>query len=304
MKKLNEKYYIVSCQNEDCGIEFTIKRSTYNERIRNNTPMLCKDCMKLHVNKIQSKVQKEVWDNRSESDIDEWKKLRQDGIDHMSLEEKQIASMNKSNGQKRRYTNPKEREKMRKKSNNFYHNLSYEDHVKHDLEYCKNHNNTAPKLLEKFIKECLDNIYDSEADFMRLLLKYDIKFLFQIYNLTSHPNIRKLFPYNIQTGSDYVCPFHRWDFMIITEKENIFVDIDGSIHDPKQTNYYKKCLTGNCTLLSDIENFYDSQRIYQTDNLPAYIIQCYDNKLTLNSPVRNIYNNTNIFTVETLLKSL
>jgi len=110
--------------------------------------------------------------------------------------------------------------------------------------------------------------------------------------------MKELFPNNIITGYNYVSPFHRWDFKILTNKCDIFIDIDGSIHDESQNNYYRTLPSGNKILMKDLISFYDSQRKYQTDNSPAYIIQCYNDKLTLDDKVINIYNDNNIMSLK------
>ena len=70
-------------------------------------------------------------------------------------------------------------------------------------------------------------------------------------------------------------PTHFWDFMISTREGRVLVDVDGSVHDPRHT-------------ANKITHFNDSKRPYQTDGLPAYIVQCYDDKLTDNTPVLNL----------------
>ena len=64
--------------------------------------------------------------------------------------------------------------------------------------------------------------------------------------------------------------------------------IDGSIHDPNKISHDVTYFDGRKISLSDLIAFNDSQRVYQTDNLNAYVIQCYDDKLTDNTPVVKI----------------
>ena len=101
-------------------------------------------------------------------------------------------------------------------------------------------------------------------------------------NETKHPEFDKLFQ-----GKNPVKPEarvmwkHEWDFIVHTLRGNVLVDIDGSIHDNKNNQ-------------SPYRMFNDSQRPYQTDGLPAYIVQCYDNKLKTTTPVLDLVSGATI----------
>ena len=115
-------------------------------------------------------------------------------------------------------------------------------------------------------------------------LKYDIHW----YNKIKHPDFDKLFPNNPVTGSKFVSPYHQWDISVKLFDTRVLIDIDGSIHDPNKISHDVTYFDGRKISLSDLITFNDSQRVYQTDNLNAYVIQCYDDKLTDNTPVVKI----------------
>ena len=133
----------------------------------------------------------------------------------------------------------------------------------------------------------------NEANFINQLILNGIKYQFQSFNKTKHPEFDKMFPINTITGSKFINPFHKWDFKINTLEEELFVDIDGSIH--VNLSYSVTHPQTNITYnMLDYYKFRDSQRPYQTDNLNAYVIQCYDDNLTDNTPVLHINTNETI----------
>ena len=115
---------------------------------------------------------------------------------------------------------------------------------------------------------------ENELVFQDHLNRFGFTYQFQTSNKKIHPEFDKLFPSNPITGKD-VSPYHRWDYMVITLESNVLVDIDGSVHDPKNKT------TG-------ITEFNDSKRPYQTDGLPAYAVLCYDDDIKESTPVKNI----------------
>ena len=119
-----------------------------------------------------------------------------------------------------------------------------------------------------------------------------------------YPKFKEIFNYNIQTGTQYVSPFHKWDFMLETKIGNIFIDIDGSIHDEDQTDYVVTNYVKDKVLMSEIENFYDSKRPYQTDNLPAYILQCFNDEISLDDKIINVCDKHDITTLREFLKRI
>jgi len=176
--------------------------------------------------------------------------------------------------QKKRFEDPNEREKQRQAQLKRFEDpeehvktseairlafakSSYEDIVKQELEKINVFNNLPQFVVEKFDSK-------TEKIFYWFMKNKHIQIRYQWYNSIEYPDFHKLFPINKSTGGKYVSPFHRWDFLIYTYKTPILVDLDGSIH-----NIQNPCLK------KDTVEFNDSKRIYQTDNLPAYIIQCY-----------------------------
>lgn len=133
-----------------------------------------------------------------------------------------------------------------------------------------------------------DSMNSNEIKFVEYLIKNRIQYKFHYYNKIEHSDFDKLFPINPVTGSLFVSPYHQWDFIIHTLESDVLVDIDGSIHNKEKINYTVKYYNGKDINLSDMIEFNDSKRLYQTDGLPAYIIQCYDDNLTDETPVINI----------------
>jgi len=158
--------------------------------------------------------------------------------------------------------------------------LSYEDHVEQERRIILRRNKESFMKLPNIVLHNLDMITNKpEVDF------------------------KELFPNNIITGYNYVSPFHRWDFKILTNKCDIFVDIDGSIHDKNKHDYIVTNDYGVKFNLRDSIQFKDIQRKYQTDNSPAYIIQCYNDKLNIDCKVINIYND-NIMPIKEFLNMI
>lgn len=136
-------------------------------------------------------------------------------------------------------------------------------------------------------------VQEIENDFMGLLNSNNIKYEFQYMSKIKYDKFDKIFPSNPVTGGKFVSPYHVWDFIIHLRDKSILVDIDGSIHDPRQTDY-EVSWNGATFKLSDYIAFNDSQRILQNDGLDVYIIRCFDDKITDESLVINLKTNTGI----------
>jgi len=164
---------------------------------------------------------------------------------------------------------------------NYYKNETYEIFVEKVLRNAIRYNIAGENRTKYIITYHIDEMrYNTEREFLRLLVNNNIDFIFQFYSTIIHPKFHELFPNNPITGANYVSPFHRWDFMIKTKQTNIFIDIDGSIHNLKYNSPISKG-----------RKFDDSQRLYQTDELPAYIVKCYNDRLNLDNIVINLYSN-------------
>jgi len=276
--------------------------------IKNNSESHKKKMSDPNERKKLSKIGLKFWSDKDEIYRKQHGQLIIYGRSKMTLEDKKKESKNKSKGQLKRYANETLEQKEKRSNSNsisgieFYKNLSYNEKLVLNKERCETFNKHTVKLFGYIPELYLNNIkYKSEKDFMNLLIDNNIKFIWQYYNLYPYPNFKELFPYNIHHDTNYVSPFHRWDFYIQTKKTDIFVDIDGPIHDHTQNNYLVTNEIGNKISMTVIQKFVESQRKYQTDNLPAYRVICYDNKLSLDTAVVNIYDDNDIITIKDLI---
>ena len=154
------------------------------------------------------------------------------------------------------------RKKQGESNKKYWANLPKDERNKR-LEYLYNRANLPSKNELAFIERINSLAYSFES---------------QYKNKIKHPDFDKVFTLNTATGSTNISPYHSWDFIIHLSQSDILIDIDGSVHDPKNKT------TG-------ITEFNDSKRPYQTDGLPAYAVLCYDDNLTDNTPVINVTTN-------------
>ena len=152
------------------------------------------------------------------------------------------------------------------------------------------------KEMLKHLKSYFDSLSTSvmnanESKLSEFLKLYQLKYTYNWYNKEKHPDFDQLFPINPIRKDVYVSPYHAWDFKIEGTDSDTLVDIDGSIHDPKSSSNKVHDMHGNEFILYDYIAFKDSQRIYQTDGIDAYIIKCYDNHLASNTPVVHLSDN-------------
>ena len=122
------------------------------------------------------------------------------------------------------------------------------------------------------------NPTDTELEFINLLKVEKFNFLCQFRSEIIYDNFYELFPRHPISGG-FVSGKHTWDFKIDLLNRSVLVDIDGRIHkdsELKNDDFNKHVA------------FYDSQRIYKTDGLDAYVIKCYTDKLNMNDKVINI----------------
>jgi len=317
------KFIKMICENPDCKKEFEINIKTYRTRIKNIIPMYCPNCMKKYVSdNVKEKFNDpEYVKKHSES--------TKAGIANMSSEAKNKQSKNISSAKKKDWANLSDDEYNQRCSNistgttigmanmsleakkqmninmmDGINKISYEEKIESWYKHCIKYNQISINYMPTLLRQ-VDDIINTEGEFMRILLNNNIgNFVKEFYNLYPHPNFHELFPNNPITGAKYVSPFHRWDFIIRTIKTDIFIDIDGSIHDSSRDNGFVTYKTGKNEILvnlKELKQFDDSQRKYQTDNLPAYRVICYDNKLSLNTAVVNIYDDNDIITIKDLI---
>ena len=126
---------------------------------------------------------------------------------------------------------------------------------------------------------------DTEIDFMNRLnlLSWNDPYLDYQYQYTSqikHPDFDQVFPSNPVTGSTFINPFHKWDFIIFTNRGCVLCDIDGSMHALGEGDFVVNGIDIGLYI-----QFNDSQRPYQTDGMDAYVILAYNDKLTNDTPV-------------------
>lgn len=141
----------------------------------------------------------------------------------------------------------------------------------------------------------------NEQSFIKLLNDAGIKeWTYQHINNTIDPEFSVKYPFNCFMNTPRVNPYHRWDFSIKIPNWNILIDVDGSIHDPDKTNYMVTYENGSKFKLYEYIQFKDSQRIYQRDGNPAFIIECHDDQLTDECRVISVVNGS----VDTLRRFL
>ena len=140
--------------------------------------------------------------------------------------------------------------------------------------------------LREYFKDKESSLTKNEAVFIDFLNKYRILFFERTYfNKIKSDDLLKMFPKNPVTESDYVSAFHPWDFIIHLPTKDVLVDIDGSIHNLEPGKFICK----ESYDAKDNMAFKDLKRIFQTDDLEAYVVECYDDHMTEETTVRDIY---------------
>lgn len=223
-----------------------------------------------------------IWKNNlSDEELSQLKEKQRNSVinyfNNLSEKEKEARRIHLSEVAKKRWNDysPEEKERriniLREAFTNYWNNLTPEEFSKWNLKRSINQGivSTKPR--------------DTEIEFMNLLKIFDIKYQFQYYNKIEHPDFKTIFPYNPITGSDKINPFHRWDFIVFNDLGNVLIDIDGSIHTIKPG---KTIING--LDIGAYNQFKDIQRLYQTDNLRAYIVLAYDDTLNMDTPVYSI----------------
>jgi len=262
-------------------------------------------------NKNKSIATTKQWQDMTEDEYKLQCKLISLGIENMSPEIKLIHNEKISDYATKRFSDPNEREKASERSINFWSNKDDEYRHHHGelirlglskmtpeeiklvnqrkstsmLKYWSNL--TYEEFVEWEIKRdagtinaMLQSTNKNEYNFEMLLIYNAINYDRQQKNEKPLPNFHELIPSNPIANRSFVSPYHRWDFKIYLKNNyNIFVDIDGSVHDPSQNNYFISLSNGTKCLLKDLTEFYDSNRIYQTSGLDAFIVKCFDNNI-------------------------
>lgn len=126
----------------------------------------------------------------------------------------------------------------------------------------------------------------TEIKFEGMLQDRGIDYWIQQPNIVEEDGFRQKFEYYDEDAGRmrYASPFHRWDFVIHDggDKRAIYIDLDGSIHNPNK-GAFRKSSTGSKYIQS-----VDDRRPYQTDGKRAFVIECWNDKLTESTPVKEI----------------
>lgn len=209
------------------------------------------------------------------------------GLNNRSDKDKFISNLKRSNTLKATIAtmSPKEKAIRIKRLKDYWNNIDIETFQKIKKDQAIKYSN--------YINNISINPNLNELNLMIYLDKYNIKYKYQSFNTIIHPDFSKLFPINPITGSNYVNPHHKWDFRLFTKDSEVLIDIDGSIHAHPSYSITHPFTKIRYQLL-DYYKFKDSQRPYQTDNLPAYVILCYDNNLTDDTLVIDLITNSTI----------
>lgn len=226
------------------------------------------------------------------------------------------------NGRERWYSQPEEvRNRVLKALNDarieFYKNLSKEEekelHRKQGKSMKKYWDdlpeNEYFERIRKF-KESIRmhlNLLDvypngNESEFINYLDMFKIPYEWLWTNEYEYDKFYEIFPkeHPFKPGGK-VTWFHTWDFIIHVKTGDILVDIDGSIHDPSKNRNKVTDSQGNKYILGDYIDFKDSQRVFQTDGLDAFIVQVFDDKLTKDTPVINVYTEKSMTLIDFLM---
>ena len=263
-----------------------------------------------------SKAQLIIWKRRSKEERTKYMEPVFDGRNNwrknMTLDEQIEHSLKLSIAGKKSWENKSieyrklHMEPCQKGSKLYRKNLSYSDRIFKDLNHALKWNELPNDYKINQVKS------PGEFQLIEILNSNNIPYKLHYYstaiydtfgyyypniedfnNFNEWPQFRQLFPNNPISNSNYICPFHEWDFGIIKDnKFYMFIDVDGSIHNPNLANSEVTDYYGNKFILNESVKFYEAQRFYQTDGLYAYIIKSYNNKITDETPVIDIRSNT------------
>lgn len=157
---------------------------------------------------------------------------------------------------------------LRNANKEYWDNMTPEKYIQEKVEFAKNIR--KKKDNDPTVSLSIQST-PTEIEFANMLNIAKINHIMQYPSIEVHPEFRTRFTKNPATGSDLVDPTHLWDFFVKTNKGNVFIDIDGSVHK------------NNPFVISN-----DTKRPYQTDGLDAYVIQAYDDTIGPDNTVVNI----------------
>lgn len=281
---------------------------TYNELLSKDDKNKIKEerrkTMKQYWNSIDSKRKSEIlkpmkegfvkWYNGlSDNDKLDFHKYIQNGNkqwwDNISDEERKRISKIRSESSNKYWKNISDEERKLISERQSLQIKQYWDNMTEE-EY-KEWDNKRSKGFNKYMDNLNYMINKNEMSLINYLKINNINYELHWYNKIKHIDFDKLFPNNPVTDSKHVSPYHAWDFKLNLSDNIVLVDIDGSIHNVNKITHEITYFNGKKIKLSDIIQFNDSQRPYQTDGLDAYIIQCYDDNLNNDTKVLNIKTN-------------
>lgn len=257
-----------------CKQFFEMDEDLFNHRKKCGSRINCPDCLKKsHENKYKkaSETHKKNWASYDPEARAKRVQNAKEGIHNMSDEKKALRSLHSSIATKKYMDSLSEEvkqhrsEMITKQMIERNANMTHEKYIHYAQAVAITTNERGPTEKQKptvneqkFIDEYLN--------------KYGIPFRWQYYNTTEHPKFNELFSSNPVTGGKFVNPFHRWDFYIQGPNGWFLLDVDGSTHFKE---YGRKVHPQTKIEYSrhDDAAFKDSQRPYQRDDLPAYIIQ-------------------------------
>lgn len=310
-----KKKITVTC--DKCHNEFSMTEVCYKKKVKNNERILCQPCRmkemsekarniseedKIKYREKLSEAQKKRWSKTSD---EERKRITapmlaktHENYNNLSAEEKKARHDRLQAGNSKWWNSLSPEEKAKygkirsKASRDFWDSVTPEMMVEIGKRQSKGIKKFWDDMtdeefkvwlekhkegLSKYFTERSENggLTNNEITMEDILKTNNLKYSTHSYSKLVHPDFDTLFPVNTATGSTNISPYHEWDFRVHTLDGDVLVDIDGSVHDPKNKT------TG-------VTEFNDSKRPYQTDNLPAYAVLCYDDNITKDTPVLNI----------------
>lgn len=199
--------------------------------------------------------------NMSDEERKELGKLISIGQLSMSEEKRLEANRKRSESMKgyiRSLSDEELSERIKNSTNFRWDNMTKEKFQEQKFEAAMLHNEQAKRYPTIGIAMLTKQEYETYTLLKSLSVTQVIP---QWYSLQKYPDFDKLFPINPVTNSEFVNPYHKWDFKITLKFEpnvDILIDIDGTSH----------------TSTKDSHAFRDGLRPYQTDGLESYIIKC------------------------------
>lgn len=296
-----------------CKELFEMDEELYRHRKAHGSKINCPACLeKSHINKYKkaSETHKKNWAAYDPEARAERVKNAKEGIHNMSDEKKALRLYHSSIATREYMASLDEegQQQLKERGQAVWNNKSPEEQEEYKQRmiarwkaYTPEEYRNANMTHEDFLASCkkvaettnvsprsLENASPTERTFMDDMRHHLIPYQYEFYNLTIHPDFFTLFPGNPVTGARYTNPYHRWDFKLELLGHPMFVDVDGSMHSPKNVSTAVHRPTGTHYKRIDDVRFNESKRPYQRDGLDAYVIQAYEDVLDGTNLVTNI----------------